>query len=107
MKYNLLLGLFIVCTITGCGTKHYFELEGNSVSFYYRDAGAHEVLFASSLDNFTYHAATRIKKDLWKISIPSGEGFSYFYRVDGIITIPDCPFTENDDFGARNCLYLP
>ena len=106
MKYYFVLGLFIVCIFSGCTTKHYFQHEGKSASFFYRNAEASEVLFASSLDSFTYHPAERIKKNLWKVTVPAGKGFSYFYRVDGITILPDCRYTESDDFGARNCLFM-
>jgi hypothetical protein len=42
---------------------------------------------------------------VWEVSVPAEKEFAYFYVVDGVITLPDCSFTENDDFGAKNCLY--
>jgi hypothetical protein len=79
---------------------------GNEVAFYYKDSKAQEVLFASSQDNYKLLAAREDRNHLWEISVPAEKDFAYFYVVDGIITLPDCTFTENDDFGSKNCLYI-
>jgi hypothetical protein len=81
-------------------------LQGDEVAFYYKDKEAQEVLFASSRDNYKLHAARENKNHLWEIAVPAEKGFAYFYVVDGIITLPACTFTENDDFGSKNCLYI-
>jgi hypothetical protein len=65
-----------------------------------------EVLFASSQDNFKLLAAREDRNHLWEVSVPAEKEFAYFYVVDGVITLPDCTYTENDDFGAKNCLYI-
>jgi 1,4-alpha-glucan branching enzyme len=106
MKFTLLPLLFLTFLASGCAEKHYSKLNENTVTFYYKAPEAHEVLFASSHDNYKLLAARKIKNHLWEVSVPAERGFTYFYVVDGIITIPACPFTENDDFGSRNCLYI-
>jgi hypothetical protein len=46
-------------------------------------------------------------KKLWTVSVPVREEISYFYIVDGAVTLPEkCRYTEQDDFGSRNCLYV-
>jgi hypothetical protein len=105
MKSALLPLMLLVLLVSACAEKHYSKLNGNEVAFFYKDPEAQEVFFASSRDNYKLLAARETKKHLWEVSMPAGKGFTYFYVVDGVITLPDCPFTENDDFGSRNCLY--
>lgn len=105
MKSALLPLMLLALLVSACAGKHYSKLNGDEVTFYYKDPEAQDVLFASSRDNYKLLAAREIKNHLWEVSIPVEKGFAYFYVVDGVITLPDCPFTENDDFGSRNCLY--
>lgn len=105
MKAALLPLILLGLLISSCAEKHYSTLNGEEVAFFYKDSKAQEVFFASSQDNYKLHAARETKNDLWELSIPAEKEFTYFYVVDGIITLPDCPFTENDDFGSKNCLY--
>jgi hypothetical protein len=107
MKNSLLFPLMLLAIIvSACAEKHYSRLKGDEVAFYYKDKAAQEVLFASSQDNYKFLAARETNNHLWEVSVPAGKGFSYFYVVDGVITLPDCAFTENDDFGSKNCLYI-
>jgi hypothetical protein len=107
MKNSLLIPLILLAfLVSACAGKHYSRLQGDEVAFYYKDKEAQEVLFASSHDNYKLLAAREGKNHLWEVTVPAGEGFAYFYVVDGVITLPDCPYTENDDFGAKNCLYV-
>ena len=107
MKTSLLFLLILLALlVSACAEKHYSKLMGNEVAFYYMDKEAQEVLFASSRDNYKLLAAREDKNHLWEISVPAEKEFAYFYVVDGIITLPDCTFTEEDDFGAKNCLYI-
>jgi hypothetical protein len=41
------------------------------------------------------------------VSAPAGEGFSYFYLVDGRVLVPECAYREDDGFGQGSCIYLP
>ena len=107
MMNKILLPLILLAIlISACAQKHYCRLQGDEVAFYYKDPEAQEVLFASSRDNYKLLAAREDKNHLWEVSVPAGEGFAYFYVVDGIVTLPDCHYTENDDFGSKNCLYI-
>jgi hypothetical protein len=106
MKFTRLPLLFLAILLSACAEKHYSKLNDDTVTFYYKSPEAQEVLFATSRDNYKLLAARKTKNHLWEVSVPAEKGFAYFYVVDGIITLPACPFTENDDFGSRNCLYI-
>lgn len=107
MKNSLLFPLMLLALlVSACAARHYSRLQGDEVAFYYKDTAAQEVLFASSQDNYKFLAAREGRNHVWEVSVPAGREFAYFYVVDGVITLPDCPFTENDDFGAQNCLYI-
>ena len=106
MKNALFPLILMAIIVSACAGKHYSKLQGDEIAFYYKDAKAHEVLFASSRDNYKLLAARENKNHLWEISVSAEKEFAYFYVVDGVITLPDCAFTENDDFGSKNCLYL-
>ncbi|MDD3815814.1 MAG: hypothetical protein PHZ02_14365 [Desulfocapsaceae bacterium] len=103
-----LQGLLLIFTLLtlGCAQQHSVQVHDDSVSFYYNDAKAKEIFFASSTDHFTYHPATKGSGDVWQVTIPLSKEFSYFYIVDGKVTVPDCPNTVLDDFGTKNCLYV-
>jgi len=100
-----LLLLFIIFTL-GCAQLHSVQVHDDKLSFYYHNAKAEKVLFASSTDHFNYQPAIKGPGDVWQVTVPLNKEFSYFYIVDGEITLPDCPNTVLDDFGAKNCLYL-
>ena len=106
MNKSLFPLILLALLISACAGKHYSRLQGDEVAFYYKDKAAQEVLFASSQDNFKLLAAREDRNHLWEVSVPAEKEFAYFYVVDGVITLPDCPYTENDDFGAKNCLYI-
>jgi hypothetical protein len=65
------------------------------------------VQFASSLDSFAVHEVRQDSDSKWVVLLPSDIQFSYFYLVDGEVFLPECTFTEPDDFGAHNCVYVP
>lgn len=101
--------LLFLLLMAACSTKHYSLVRGDKLFFYYQVGRAEEVIFASSIDQYKYHPATSVRDGLWEVAVPPvllGEDFSYFYIVDGLVTLPACPFTVGDDFGAKNCLYL-
>jgi len=105
MKYTIFLLILLLLFVSACTRTHYTRLQGDEVTLYYKAPEAQEVLFASSLDNYKFHTTSKIKKDLWAISVPAGKEFSYFYLVNGITTLPECSFTEKDDLGSWNCIY--
>ena len=106
IKISLLPLLFLLLILSGCAVKHYYQVQGDDVVFYYKDAEARQVFFASSRDNYTLLAAREDKHHRWEVTVPGGKSFASFYVVDGVITRPDCAFTETDDFGSQNCLYI-
>lgn len=107
MRCRLFFFIVLLVVLTSaCTDKHFIETTNDSVTLYYSDSNAKEILFASSLDNFKYHSATKDNNGLWKVSVRAQEGFGYFYIVDGMVTLPACQYTENDDFGSKNCLYV-
>ena len=105
MKISL-FPLFLLLILSGCAVTHYYQLQGDQVAFYYKDTQAQEVFFASSLNNYILLAAKEQVNHLWEVTVPGGDSFAYFYLVDGVITLPDCAFTETDDLGSKNCLYI-
>ena len=100
----LFSGLLAVL-LAGCGT-HYHRSDGNEVTLILRKFQAKQVVLACSLDGFKSHAAERVS-GRWVVRLPADEAFTYFYRVDGIPFLPDCPLKESDDFGSHNCIFDP
>jgi hypothetical protein len=98
--------LIIILLTLGCTQQHSVQVHDDSLSFYYNDTKAKEVFLASSADHFTYHPAIKGSGDVWQVTISLNKEFSYFYIVDGKVTIPDCPNTVLDDFGTKNCFYV-
>jgi hypothetical protein len=106
MMKNILFPLMLaVLIIAACAEKHYTRLKGGEIAFYYQDPEAQEVLFASSRDAYRLHPAREKTNHLWEVSVPAEKEFAYFYVVDGVVTLPECAYTEEDDFGSKNCLY--
>ena len=67
---------------------------------------AKSVVLACSLDGFEPRLARNVA-GRWEVTLPADEAFNYFYRVDGVPFLPDCPMKENDDFGSENCIFDP
>ena len=101
---NLLL--FFILFALGCAKQHSIQTNDDSLTLYFNDAQAKEVFFASSADNFHYHPAIKGPGNVWRVTVPLQKNFAYFYIVDGVVTMPDCPNTVLDDFGSRNCFYV-
>lgn len=106
--YLAIHGIMLSFTLftMGCAQQHSVEINNESLSFYYSDAEAKEIFFASSIDQFHSHPARKESGDTWKVTVPLNKEFVYFYIVDGKVTMPDCPNTVLDDFGTQNCLYV-
>lgn len=68
---------------------------------------AEEVYFVSSLDRFTAHPLRKEGRDTWVWRGKGDESFSYFFLVDGEVDLPECALTVEDDFGEKNCIYVP
>jgi len=105
MRHALIAAL-LCFGLAGCA-HHYYRINDTRVDLYLRAPDARFVSFACSLDSFTLRPAEKIDGRTWKISVPAGKEFSYFYIVDGRIMVPDCVYCEKDDFGSENCIYVP
>ena len=106
MNRTALLTVIILLLVPGC-SSHYYLTRDKTVGLYLRAPDAEHVYFASSLDEFTLHPATRTPDRTWQIEIPNGREFKYFYVVDGKVYVPDCRLKETDDFGSQNCIFVP
>lgn len=102
----LLAAVFLLAVLLAGCSSHYFREGGKGTYVYLRYRGAKSVFFACSLDHFRLHRAESADRDLWRVEIPSGTGFSYFYVIDGRTYVPPCPLKERDDFGSENCIYM-
>ena len=107
MKILFLLLTVAALGLEGCAATHYYERQSDRVTFYLRAPGAQQVAFAYSLDEYNPHPAGKAGDSRWKVSVTAGSEFRYFYIVDGAVCVPDCKFYEKDDFGSRNCVYVP
>jgi len=102
----LWLAVLAALLSAACAEQSHVRAQGDTLVFSYTDATAHEIMFASSIDQYQYHPAIKSKHGRWEVTVPLRNEFTYFYIVDGKITLPDCPITVTDDFGGRNCLYV-
>ena len=107
MKKRILqLAVAAVC-LAGCAAAHYHEHRSDGVTFYLEVPEARGVAFASSLDAYSPHLASRVDGSRWAVTVAANSEFKYFYIVDGAVYVPECKFYEKDDFGSRNCVYVP
>jgi hypothetical protein len=93
--------------LAGCTATHYHKRQSDRVTFYLKAPSAEGVVFASSLDAYSPHLASKVDGSGWVVSVADGSEFRYFYIVDGNVYVPECKFYEKDDFGSRNCVYVP
>ena len=105
-RYKLILSA-VTAILAGCAVHHTGIESASEVKFYLNIPGARSVSFASSLDAFQLHETVRISKTKWGITVPAWSEFTYFYVVDGSVFLPECRFQERDDFGSKNCIYVP
>ena len=107
LRTNCILGLLFVCALffSGCAPKHSIQVADDSITVYCEYPDAKKVVFASSTDRFQLHQATQVKGDVWVVTVPRTKEFTYFYMVDGVVTLPDCRYTVMDDFGGKNCFF--
>jgi hypothetical protein len=103
---KLLVLMTAAVLFTGCA-HHYYRLDDKTLEIYLKAPGASSVLFASSLDVYVPHPASRTGRDTWVMRVPADREFSYFYKVDGRVFIPECEYRENDELGSENCVYIP
>lgn len=102
---RIVLGI-ILFLIAGC-TVHYQRIQNDRVNLFVTVSGASEVYFASSVDGFRLHPAQKTLWGAWKVDAPASGEFTYFYRVDGSVWVPECKSKETDDFGSQNCIFTP
>ena len=107
MKILFLIMAVAVIGLEGCTAAHYYERQSDRVIFYLRAPGAKKVVFACSLDDYKPHPAVKAGDSRWETSVTAGSQFRYFYIVDGTMYVPGCKLFEKDDFGSRNCIYVP
>jgi hypothetical protein len=98
---------FAAFYLTGCAATHYYQRQSDRVTFYLKAPEARGVAFASSLDAFNPRLASKISSSRWAVTVAANSEFRYFYIVDGAVYVPECKFYEKDDFGSRNCIYVP
>ena len=90
----------------GCAT-HYYRIKSDRVNLYLRLPEAQIVYFSSSLDGFGLYRTKNLESGIWEVAVPETREFTYFYKVDGVIFLPDCKLKEKDDFGDENCIFIP
>ncbi len=90
----------------GCAT-HYYKIKADRVNLYLRMPEAKIVYFATSLDEFRLYRTKKLESGIWEVAVPATREFTYFYKVDGSIYLPDCKLKEKDDFGDENCIFTP
>jgi hypothetical protein len=96
----------VIC-LAGCAASHYYERQSDRTAFYLIVPEARNVAFVSSLNAYNPRPASRVGDSRWMISVAAGAEFRYFYLVDGAVYVPECRLYEKDDFGSRNCVYVP
>ena len=97
----------VTLCLAGCAATHYHERQSDRVTFYLRAPEARGVAFASSLDDYQIHRAEQVNSSGWMVTVAANSEFRYFYIVDGRVYLPECKLFEKDDFGSRNCIYVP
>jgi len=90
----------------GCAT-HYYKMNADNVNLYLRMPEANIVYLSTSLDEFALYRTKKLESGIWEVAVPATREFTYFYKVDGIIYLPDCKLREKDDFGDENCIFIP
>lgn len=101
-----LAAVFLLLLIAACTPGYLPQITAESITLYYQNNNAKEVLFAASIDHYRIHPAREVEGGVWEVTVPRVEEFTYFYLVDGIPTIPDCQAKTLDDFGTKNCLFV-
>ena len=106
MKKSLPFLMISLLIFTGCA-GHYYRKNNGSLSIFLKMPDAQQVYFLSSLDGYRPRKAIRVDDRTWQISTPAQMEFTYFYKVDGKVYLPNCRLKEQDDFGSQNCIYIP
>jgi len=104
MKRYIILILFLF-VFSAC-ISHHYRIDGDHMTLILRYPDAKNVVLFCSLDGFKSRPAKKVS-NYWESKVPAGKPFRYFYRVDDTTFVPDCLMTEKDDFGFKNCIYIP
>ena len=107
MSIRILQLILAAICLAGCTAAHYHERQSDRVVFHLKAPRARGVAFAYSLNGYSPQAARKTGSSCWEVTVVADAEFSYFYLVDGAVHVPECKFYEMDDFGSRNCLYIP
>ena len=105
MTRGILFAMFLAALLSGCGS-HSYRIDGNEMVLALRKPGAKSVVLACSLDGFSPRPARDVAGH-WEVTLPAADAFTYFYWVDDVVFLPDCPMKEKDDFGSENCVFDP
>ncbi len=102
---SMVLSAFL--SIMGC-VGDFYRIQDRTVTFDLNLPDAREVYFAYSLEEFKLHEVSKKgPTGRWQISVAANLEFGYFFMVDGVVYLPDCPYREVDDFGSENCIFIP
>jgi hypothetical protein len=103
----LWIAIGLIGLLGGCAAHYYrTDAPNAAVRFYLRHPEAKTVILHASGDGYKPQKA-ELFNGRWINTLPIAQEFSYFYRVDGEVFVPECPFKEQDDFGAENCIFVP
>jgi hypothetical protein len=86
---------------------HHYSVRGDTVIFYLEMPVAHTVYFVHSLDGYKLHRIESGNPGTWEVAMTVETEFSYFWVIDGNVFVPACEFRETDDFGSKNCIFVP
>ncbi len=100
-----LLCIILLLPLSACSAHHY-RADGDRVTLFLRIPEAKKVVLYGSMDGFAAHPAT-YTSGTWEVRLPLDKPFTYFYRVNDELFLPDCPAREKDDFGSENCIFDP
>lgn len=107
MKSRILLTTCcIIVFLAGCSC-HYYTVNNDTVHMYLKNQDAEIVYFAFSVDGYEKHEAKRVGRKTWEVTVPANVEFRYFYIINGTVYVPSCQYMEKDDFGSKNCLFVP
>jgi hypothetical protein len=97
-----------MAAVIGCAARQpLYTIEADRLTIRVELPETEAVLFASSLDDFRLRNAQLVSERVWEIVQPADRTFTYFFMVGGRPYVPKCRLTEADDFGTRNCLFVP
>jgi hypothetical protein len=102
--FQFMIAVCLLCV--GCAT-HYYKINSDRVNLYLRMPEAKVVYFSTSLDEFALNLTKKLESGIWEVAVPATREFTYFYKVDDVVYLPDCKLREKDDFGGENCLFTP